>query len=165
MAVILGRCEGVVIIELVAVILEMNQFNGVNGCPTCLNPGVRTVSQYYPPDDTYDLRTNESVVKNAEDAEKSKTVVQGIKGKSPLTGLVNLVSDIPIDYMHCVLEGVTKWLLERWLHSCNHASPFYIGIQVKQIDKDLQCQRPPHDFARAPRSLERHRKHWKANEL
>ncbi len=51
-------------------VLKMNQFNGVNGCPTCLNPGVRTVSQYYPPDDTYDLRTNESVVKNAEDAEK-----------------------------------------------------------------------------------------------
>ncbi len=48
-AVILGRCEGVVIIELVAVILEINQFNGVNGCPSCLNPGVRTVSQYYPP--------------------------------------------------------------------------------------------------------------------
>ncbi len=130
----------------------MNQFNGVNGCPTCLNPGVRTVSQYYPPDDTYDLHTNESVVKNAEDAEKSKTVVQGIKGKSPLTGLVNLVSDI----------GVTKWLLERWLNSCNHASPFYIGIQVKMTDKDLLCQRLPQDFARAPRSLERHRKHWKA---
>ncbi len=48
--------------------------------------------------------TNESVVKNAEDAEKSKTVVQGIKAKSPLTGLVNVVSDIPIDYVHCVLE-------------------------------------------------------------
>ncbi len=66
-----------------AQVLKMNQFNGVNGCPTCLNPGVRTVSQYYPPDDTYDLRTNESVVKNAEDAENCKTVVQGIKGKFP----------------------------------------------------------------------------------
>ncbi len=148
-----------------APVLKMNQFNGVNGCPTCLNPGIRTVSQYYPPDSSCGLRTNESVMKDAEDAERSKSVVQGIKGKSPLTGVVNLVNDIPVDYMHCVLEGVTKWLLEKWLNSCNHTSPFYIGNQVKQIDKDLVQQRPPHDFARAPRSLERHRKHWKANEL
>ncbi len=60
-----------------AQVLKMNQFNGVNGCSTCLNPGVRTVFQYYPPDYTYDLHTNESVVKNAEDAEKSKTVSSG----------------------------------------------------------------------------------------
>ena len=143
----------------------MNQFNGKNGCPTCLNPGKRTVSQYYPPDYSRGLRTNETVMKAAEDAEKNGAVVDGIKGKSILTDTVDLVNDIPIDYMHCVLEGVTKWLIDKWLISCNHRSPFYIGTQVKKIDKNLLHQRPPHDFSRAPRSLEKHRKHWKASEF
>ena len=92
-----------------APILNMNQFNGVNGCPTCLHPGVWTVSRYYLPDFSYPLRTNTSVKKSERDGK----VVDGIKGKSVLTGVVDLVNVIPLDYiMHCVLEGVTKWLIE-----------------------------------------------------
>ncbi len=30
-----------------APILNINQFNGKYGCPTCLNPGTRAASQYY----------------------------------------------------------------------------------------------------------------------
>ena len=65
--------------------------------------------------------------------------------------------------MHCVLEGVTKKLLEKWMESTKCAG--YIGRFVKQIDKNLLKQRPPHDFSRVPRSVEKHRKYWKASEL
>ena len=41
-----------------APILNMNQFNGANGCPTCLHPGTWTVSRYYLPGQEYSLRTN-----------------------------------------------------------------------------------------------------------
>lgn len=96
-----------------APILDMHQFNGKYGCPSCLNPGVRTASQYYLPDNHYDLRSNESVIKDAKEAENKGKVINGIKGQSVLSGVVDLVQGIPLDYMHCVLEGVVKWLLER----------------------------------------------------
>ena len=51
-------------------------------------------------------------MKAAKDAKRDGQVVNGIKGRSVLTGVVDLVADIPIDYMHCVLEGVVKWLME-----------------------------------------------------
>lgn len=148
-----------------APILNMNQFNGVNGCPTCLHPGTWIASRYYLPGCDYPLRTNDSVLKSAENAEQTKRVDAGIKGKSVLTDTVDLVKNIPIDYMHCVLEGVMKWLMNKWFTSSNHGSPSYIGRQVKSVDSQLLCQCPPHDFSRAPRSIEKHRAHWKASEF
>ena len=41
----------------------------------------------------------------------------------------------------------------------------YIGRSIKKIDKNLLKQRPPHEFSRVPRSVEKHRKYWKASEL
>ena len=62
--------------------------------------------------------------------------------------------------MHCVLEGVTKKLLETWMTSTMCAG--YIG---RFIDKNLLKQCPPHEFSRIPCSTETHRKYWKASEL
>ena len=36
--------------------------------------------------------------------------------------------------------------------------------KLQEIDASLTNQSPPHDFSRAPRSIEKHRKHWKASE-
>ncbi|SMN01744.1 hypothetical protein SPONN_11 [uncultured Candidatus Thioglobus sp.] len=149
-----------------APVLNMNQFNGCNGCPTCLHPGSwMHGSRYYLPSSTYQIRTNSSVKQAGEKAESQGSVVDGIKGASVLTGMVDLVKSIPTDYMHCVLEGVTKWLVEKWFKSSSHGSPYYIGRHVKAIDSELLHQRPPHDFSRAPRSIGKHRHHWKANEF
>ena len=93
----------------------MMQFNGANGCPTCL--------RYYLPDTKYPTRTNSCVIKAASNVEEDGKVVQGIKGKSVLAGIIDLVNDVPVDYMHCVLEGIVKWLMERWCSSSNHSSP------------------------------------------
>lgn len=148
-----------------APVLSMNQFNGANGCPTCLHPGLWNGSRYYSPGTSYPTRTNNSVKIAGEEAVNHKCIVDGIKGKSVLTDVVDLVTGIPIDYMHCVLEGVTKWLVEKWFASFNHGSPYYIGRLIKAVDSDLLHQCPPHDFSRSPRSLEKHRHHWKANEF
>ena len=42
--------------------------------------------------------------------------MKGVKGVSPLTGFkhFDLVTSVGIDYMHFVLEGVVKKLLNLW---------------------------------------------------
>ena len=144
--------------------MNMKQHNGYNGCPTCLHPGeTKRHTRVYLPGTDYPLRTHNSIVQAGIQAKRDGEAVEGIKGKSPLASVIDLVNGIPIDYMHCVLEGVTKKLLETWMKSSKCAG--YIGRYVKQIDKNLLKQRPPHDFSRAPRSIEKHRKYWKASEL
>lgn len=148
-----------------APVLSMNQFNGQYGCPTCLNPGVWNGSRYYLPDSISILRTNTSFIRAGKEAQLSHCIVNGIKSKSVLTDAVDLVNGFPIDYMHCVLEGVTKWLIEKWFHSSNHKANYYIGRQIHIIDSNLMIQKPPHEFSRPPRSVAKHRHHWKASEF
>ena len=144
--------------------MNMKQHNGYNGCPTCLHPGVtQHHTHVYLPGTHYPQRTHNSIVQAGIQAERDGEAVDGIKGKSPLARVVDLVKGIPVDYMHCVLEGVTKKLLETWMTSTKCAG--YIGRFIKQIDKNLLKQRPPHEFSRIPRSIEKHRKYWKASEL
>ena len=146
--------------------LNMKQFNSYNGCSTCLHPGVhhgRTM--LYPPHVQYPLRTHASVLTDAQRAESSNTVVNGIFGTSVLSASLDVVDDVPVDYMHCVLEGVVKWLLNNWVKSENHRQPFYLGRNLKEIDALLLQQRPPHSFMRPPRSLSKHLHYWKASEF
>ena len=154
------------VFDLIARAPAMNtkQHNGYNGCPTCLHPGVtQNHTHVYLPGTHYPRRTHNSIVQAGIQAEQDGEAVDGIKGRSPLVGVVDLVKGIPIDYMHCVLEGVTKKLLETWMTSTKCAG--YIGRFIKQIDKNLLKQRPPHEFSRIPRSIEKHRSYWKASEL
>lgn len=161
--VILSPLFGVFDLVAKAPVLNMHQFNGYNGCPTCLHPGESCggILVYLP--GTYPLRTHDSIKLAGREAEQSKTVVNGIKGKSVLTKVVDLVNGIPVDYMHCVLEGVTKRLLEIWVRSTRSAA--YIGRFIKNIDKHLLEQHPPHDFSRIPRCIKKHRSYWKASEF
>jgi len=78
---------------------------------------------------------------------------------------LDLVNGIPVDYMHCVLEGVARSLLHKWVSSTNHSQPYYLGRKLKEIDSLLLQQRPPHDFTRSPRSLAKHLAYWKASEI
>ncbi len=68
--------------------------------------------------------------------------------------------------MHGVLEGVTKTLLHKfWLNGKYKDHRYYLNKHVKQIDKFLLKIKPPHEFRRSPRSLEKYGKYWKASEL
>ena len=98
--------------------MNVKQHNGYNGCPTCLvaprcdsksHPGVtQNHTHVYLPGTHYPRRTHNSIVQAGIQAERDGEVVDGINGRSPLVGVVNLVKGIPVDYMHCVLEGVIK---------------------------------------------------------
>ena len=62
-----------------APILNMHQFNGEYGCPSCLHPGVHTSSRYYLPGTEYPLRTNDNNMQNATEAEERGKPIKGIK--------------------------------------------------------------------------------------
>ncbi len=92
-----------------APILNMKQFNGVNGCPSCAHPGKRIGHvQTYPPGKIYAIRTTDSIIAASIEAENYGIVVRGIKGKTVLSSIVDIATGTPIDYMHCVLEGVVN---------------------------------------------------------
>lgn len=149
-----------------AAVLCAKQYNGQFGCSVCLHPGKRLPnnSRVYLPD-AYVERTHSQVIAAASEAERTNSSVQGVYGMSPLASTIDMVSSIPVDYMHCVLEGVTRGLIKFWFDSKNHAAPFYIGRNIKQIDLELLKQCPPSEFSRPPRSIQNHFKYWKASEL
>ena len=100
-----------------APVLNMNQFNGKYGCPSCLHPGVRVDGvQTYPPGIDYKLRTNDSMIMRGAEAERRQSVIKGIKDPSILEAFVDLALGAQTDYMHCVLEGVVKRMLDKGLH-------------------------------------------------
>ena len=42
----------------------------------------------------------------------------------------DVVNGVVVDWMHCVLLGVTKQMLGYWMLSSNRGNPFYIGDKV-----------------------------------
>ena len=115
--------------------MKMQQHNGFMGSPTCVHPGgTKQRTRMYLPGTDYPLRTHTSIVSDGIEAQEVGEAVNGIKGRSSLESIVDLVNGIPVDYMHCVLEGVTKKLLDMWITSTR--CPCYIGRFVKQIDKN-----------------------------
>ena len=149
-----------------AAVLCCKQFNGEFGCTICLHPGKRLPnnSRVYSPT-IYDDRTHSQIVSAAIKAERTSTFVQGIVGMSPFASIFDLVVSIPVDYMHAVLEGVTRWLMKAWFDPKFHHSSFYIGRSIIEIDAQLLNQRPPREFSRPPRSIQKHLHYWKASEF
>ena len=72
---------------------------------------------------------------------------------------------MPNDYMHCVLEGVVKSLLNAWTDSKHSSEAFSIRRYISQIDSDLLKQTPPDEFTCSPRSISVDLSYWKANEF
>lgn len=139
-----------------APILNMIQHNGSHGCPTCLQQGESYQRCWvYLPNGLYTERTHEGVIKDACSAITSNCIVNGIKGKSVLANLIDVIDGVPVDYMHCVLEGITKKILQIWIRDNARG--------MASIDALLMQQHPPHDFSRPPRSI-LHHKYWKASE-
>jgi len=93
---------------------------------------------------------------DAKDAIKTSSSVWGINGVSPFSSTMYLVASFPVDYMHAVLEGAIRTLMRAWFDFKHHGSPFYIGRQVKEIDKILMGQHPPSEISRPPRSIGKH---------
>jgi hypothetical protein len=133
----------------------------------CLHPGKRLPnnSRIYLPDSIYPERTHTEIEAAAAEAENTSSSVKGIFGVSPLASILDLVESFPIDYMHCALEGVTKWLMKAWFEPKNHSAPYYIGRYKRKIYSQFCMQRPPNEFSCPPRSITEHLHYWKASEF
>ena len=87
----------------------------------------------------------------------------GFKGPSWLCCIpeYNFITDMSIDYMHCILLGVTRLLLRLWVSSNNHQELWYIGNQINIMDDRLCDIKPPNKIQRTPQSIEFTLKFWK----
>ena len=69
--------------------------------------------------------------------------------------MLDLPIGATIDYMHCVLA---KRLLDKLVTSPRQ--PLYLSKEsLKLLDQRFVIQQSPHEFTRAPRSIEKHCKY------
>ena len=152
------------------------QFNEFYGCLRCRQPGKSVTTSkgghvhVYPfneNDPCGPLRTKTGIMTDANQAVQQKSLVNGIKGPCWFAALQHhdIVLRTAIDYMHCALEGVMKLLLELWFTGKEGQEPFNNSDRVEEVDKHIKEIKPPNSISRCPRSIEGHRKYWKANEL
>ncbi|XP_030838496.1 uncharacterized protein LOC115922885 [Strongylocentrotus purpuratus] len=143
------------------------RFNGYYGCSLCYHPGKvveRTVK--YPIDVCeYNDRTDDEMLQDMALSMEENRPVKGVKGPSPLINLPQfpICWGFPVDFMHCLLLGVTRQLAELWFTCATN--PFYIGsVRLMSVfDERLRSIKPPNIVARAPRPISE-RKSWKASE-
>jgi Transposase family tnp2 len=146
----------------------IKQFNGEYGCSWCLHPGQvvekgnGTVRVYDA--QMYDKRTCFNLVTHAKQALDIGSCC-GVLHASSLLLLkqFDIVRGFAVDYMHCILLGVTRSLAGFWFDSEHHDEPYYLGPKTNAVDERLMAMRPPACVSRAPRSIKL-RSHWKASE-
>lgn len=152
---------------------NMVQFNGKYSCPHCTQPGEtakagKGVAHIFPfqyDGATEPKRTHQESLEQAERAFQSGKSECGIKGPCWLTQLqfYDFVKSNCIDYMHCVLLGVTKRLLTLWFSKDNANEPFSFFRHTDEVNRRLAKLKPPLFITRAPRPLSE-LKYWKASE-
>lgn len=98
-------------------------------CKNCLHPGVRIERRQTYPYGEYELRTSDLVAEHAQEADAAGKPVSfsfspvardrpsftkcfafifkvfGVKCKALISDIVQVPEDVPVDYMHAVLEG------------------------------------------------------------
>ena len=155
-------------------LLNMTQYNGTQGCISCEEPGEVVSSgkgharsyPYRPKDDKYSSRTSDTV----EDAMSRGSDNQRVKGFKGITGLVtlnylDLEDSIVPDYMHGVLLGATKGLMNNWFSPTKSGKEYFIGKHLKAISQRLKSIKPPNHIERLPCDLEKNYNNLKATEL
>lgn len=148
-----------------AIATNFVQYNGKYSCIYCHDQGKHIAfRQLFLPDEDHEPRTELSISEHAKKAEEKGYPVFGVKGESILSSHLDIVNAVPVDYMHAVLEGVSRRLLSTCLDTKNHVCRFYLGRVTKEIDKRIRLIRPPQEFRRSPRSVSV-MKQWKASEF
>lgn len=117
-------------------------------------------------------QTHENTMQHAYDAHKSRlekkyAPVCGVKGYSWFMFIpgFDIIKGIAVDYMHCVLLGVTKTLITLWFDKSHTAEFWNISKRVEEVDRHLLNITPPNCISRAPRSISKDYAHWKASEF
>ena len=49
----------------------------------------------------------------------------------------NFIKGMSVDYMHCILLGITRLLLRLWMQSTYYQELWYIGTQIGIVDSDF----------------------------
>ena len=166
----------------------MNQFNGDFSCIKCLEKGTHFRTEkggnihVFPYDTTTEstilrpgyegpmlygpTRVKSGCVEDAQKAIVTGKAVHGIKGPSFLmfNDSFDYVRSTSIDYMHCVLQGMTELLLGLWFSAGNAKELCSLHSCVDVVNKRLCAIKPIHGAGRLPRTI-LDVKFWKASEL
>jgi hypothetical protein len=86
-----------------------------------------------------------------------------VKGPSWLCKIpqFDIINGMAVDYMHCVLLGVSRLLLQLWFDTAHHKEAWYLRGQIAVVDDRLCKIKPPNEMQRTPRSLQTTMKFWK----
>ena len=114
------------------------QVNGTNGCSICLHPGERVqrgkgsiriypYSNHEPP-----LRTHPQTLLHARTAERTGKARFHGKGFSPLLHVLDVPSQVLLDYMHLVLAGEFLRRLNIWLD--HQSENGYLAESMQEVD-------------------------------
>lgn len=139
---------------------QLKQFNSRSACNFCLDSGESTLKgiRYTNTNKTQILRTHHSMIKDiARVIRKPGTVMNGIKGISPMISFdhFDMAKSFCVDYMHCVLLGVVKNLLQFWTDPKWKKHPYFLQKSKRTVlSSRLTNIKPPTYISRAPRSLE-----------
>ncbi|XP_075144943.1 uncharacterized protein LOC142219991 [Haematobia irritans] len=135
-------------------------FNGKYGCNLCeiktksCKNATRTRNiRFYPYKENLQLRTDQNMRLQALKVERVKLFHEkGVKGQTIVSSLpsLDLGTCVFPEYMHSVLLGIGKQVLNLWL---TKKGPWRISKYITKIDKRLKNIRPLQAFARMPRSL------------
>ena len=151
-----------------AMLFNVKQYNGLFGCSTCKHPGTyvnELRTRVYDYISHVSMRTAEESRRFAHLAEMTGSTVFGIKGNNVFGELVLIPDNLPLDWMHCVCEGIIKrQLFSRWLDPRYNGEEHSLVGFTEEFDEMFMTIRVPHDFTRKPRSIA-DRKHWKASEF
>lgn len=142
-----------------ASILCIKGHSGYSSCTKCTQEGEYLLDRVCFPNLNFNKRTHQDFInKTDEDHHVGDTILQRIPG-------INLIEDIPLDYMHLVCLGVVKKLLVgTW---CFGSPPHKMcGSNVDTVSAKLESfiTFTPSEFARKPRAL-KEAKRWKATEF
>lgn len=160
------------------------RYNGFSGCPYCLEQGtsVKTSAKghthAYPFNrkslhQGYDAdHSHENTLQHAYEAHKSKlegkySAVCGVKGYSWFMFIpgFDIIKGIAVDYMHCVLLGVTKMLMTLWFDKSHATECWSISKQEEEVDRRLLNITLPNCISRVPRNITKDFAHWKTSEF
>lgn len=129
-----------------AFLLNVKGHNSHVGCNTCTEEGVFKDRRMTFLGVNSPLRTDTTF--------RSRSDEEYHKGYSPLERLpIDMIKDIPSDYMHVVLLGVMKRLLKFWVRG--KKSVRLLTNKLNDCDSELKSLRDyfPSEFVRLPRGL------------
>jgi hypothetical protein len=140
-------------------ILHTKGHTGFESCRKCIVHGVTIENRRCFPETDCERRTDSSF--------RAQTYPGHHKGITPLLSLdIDMVKNVPLDYMHLVCLGVMKTLLLFWVTPVKNGPKRLTADKVLVLEENLHAclSSQPTEFSRRIRSTQQ-LKFWKATEF